>query len=149
MTILSGPSGFLADKFGRRPLMFIGMPLMIVGTFLLGFATSLLIAATFFWIRSIGMGLYMPSFRSLQADIVLPHERGAIFGKTQTWFNIGAVIGPLIGTYIYELQGGNEYSFGSLSFIGEATPFFLTGMFHFFQLLVIFQLNFPKKASNN
>jgi MFS family permease len=143
MTLFSGPSGYLADRWGRRPLMIAGLPLMVFGTILLGLATTLFSAALIFWIRSVGMGLYMPSFRSLQADVVLPHERGAIFGKTQTWFNIGAVFGPIIGTFIYELMSGKIIEFGWMSFAGEAVPFFLTGFFHVLMMIVVFRLRFP------
>ncbi|MHA2249894.1 MAG: MFS transporter [Candidatus Kariarchaeaceae archaeon] len=147
MSVMAAPSGFLADKYGRKPLMLLSVPLMVTGTILLGFAGSIVMAASFFWIRSIGNGIYMPSFRSLQADVVLPVERGAIFGRTQTWFNIGAVFGPIIGTYVYEQMINRRFSLlgGKITFIGEATPFILTGLLQLLMLIVVLQLQFPKK----
>ena len=142
--VISGPSGALGDRIGRKPLMIIGIPIMVINTALLGFVSTFLLAAGFFWFRSIGLGLFLPNFRALQADIVLPKERGTIFGRVQTFFNIGAVIGPISGSYLYDLMQGRTMNVLGHKFIGEATPFVFTALFQSVMFFLVFILRYPK-----
>jgi MFS family permease len=144
--IMSGPSGYMGDRIGRRSPMLVGIPIMVVFTAILGFASTLIMAATFFWLRAIGNGLFMPNFRALQADVVLPHERGTVFGRVQTYFNIGAIIGPIAGSFLYEFMEGKSFAIGNYNFIGEAAPFVFTGIFQSIMFIVLFTLRYPPQG---
>lgn len=146
MALMSAPAGFLGDRIGRRSPMLLGLPLMVFFTAILGFASTVLMAAGFFWIRAIGNGLFMPNFRALQADVVLAHERGTVFGRVQTFFNVGAIFGPISGAYLYEFMEGKTISVGSYSFIGEASPFFFTAIFQSVMFIVVFMLRYPSRG---
>ncbi|MCE7736481.1 MAG: MFS transporter [Candidatus Heimdallarchaeota archaeon] len=144
MALMSVPSGAMGDRIGRRSPMLIGLPIMVFFTGILGFASTVLMAAGFFWIRAIGNGLFMPNFRALQADVVLPKERGTVFGRVQTFFNIGAIFGPIAGSYLYQFMEGKRIIIGDYSFIGEASPFFLTGVFQSVMFIIVFKLRYPR-----
>ncbi len=55
-----------------------------------------------FIVRQMVQQVNMPAFRALQADLVEAEKRGLEFGNVQMFYNLGAVIGPIIGGLIYD-----------------------------------------------
>ncbi len=91
------PSGWLADRWGRKPMMILSLfaqaalsavyllisdPLMFV---LLRFAEGAAAAA------------FLPSARALITDAIPPRNRGEAFGVFSAFLNIGFLLGPALG----------------------------------------------------
>src|SRR5258708_19361206 len=88
------PSGWLADRWGRKPMMILSLfaqaglsavyllisdPLMFV---ILRFAEGAAAAA------------FLPSARALITDAIPPRNRGEAFGIFSAFFNTGFLLGP-------------------------------------------------------
>ncbi|HEY7350631.1 MAG TPA: MFS transporter [Ktedonobacterales bacterium] len=111
--IFQYPSGWLADRWGRKP--------MIVCSLLLQAALSLvylvIVDPLLFVVLRFAEGMvaaaFLPSARALIADAVPTEKRGESYGIFSAFFNAGFLVGPALGG----LLGGLGYT---LPFIGAA-----------------------------
>ncbi|QTC00393.1 MFS transporter [Alcaligenes sp. SORT26] len=56
-----------------------------------------------------GMGWIFPAFSALAANAVEPHEQGAAAGSIGAAQGLGIVLGPLVGSLLYEVSPGVPY----------------------------------------
>jgi MFS family permease len=104
--------GALADRYGRRLTMVLGLVLRAVGLGMLGFAVTLpgalLAAAT----AGVGGGLYGPAAKAAIAVLAAEGpDRTTIFGWRGIAANIGTSTGPLLGSLL--VRGSMPVLFGS------------------------------------
>ncbi|HSG45897.1 MAG TPA: MFS transporter, partial [Anaerolineales bacterium] len=104
MAISHIPAGYLADRFGRRPLLFIAWGLGITSALVMGFARELPLFV-------VGMIMYgLTIFVSSPLSSYVTSARGnwsvarALTLITAT-FSYGMVLGPIIGGWLGELFG--------------------------------------------
>ncbi|MCJ8013650.1 MFS transporter [Paenibacillus sp. KQZ6P-2] len=93
--------GYLADKLGRRPVMLLGVSIQTI--MFVSFAVSDHIWISYISFIGIGLGgaLYGPASSAMVADLTPPHERKQIFATFVTANNIGAVLGPALGAFLF------------------------------------------------
>lgn len=89
--------GKLADLFGRKPIMTIGLSIFLVGSILCGFAISMEQLIVFRLIQGLGAGAVMPIATTIIGDIYSTEERAKIQGYLSSVWGISAVSGPAIG----------------------------------------------------
>ena len=89
--------GKLADLFGRKPILFIGMTIFIIGSFLCGFATTMEQLILFRLLQGLGAGAVMPIASTIVGDIYSTKERAKVQGYLSSIWGISAVLGPAIG----------------------------------------------------
>jgi MFS family permease len=83
----------------------------------------------------------MPASRALNADLIPKKVRGKLFGKMAAFFSLGAVLGPVLSTLIYDAYGSQTFKvpwLGNLVVRGAGIPFFISsaiGLFSLFLLL--------------
>jgi len=99
------PSGWLSDRWGRRPLMIWGTVLIAVMAFMNARATTFLEFVIYRLIQGVGSAMWMTSRTTLLADVLKPSERGRIMGYFQTFQLLGSSAGPVIGGYAAVLWG--------------------------------------------
>ncbi len=100
-----------------------GKKAMVVGLAVLARTTWMLIAfardvITLFiamTLANLGFAVLMPLLRVLQAELVPPERRGALFGAQQAFFNMGMVIGPMLGAALYRAWSGLQLLGGLLT----------------------------------
>jgi predicted MFS family arabinose efflux permease len=102
MALMQIPMGTLSDRFGRRPLLLVGLLLFILGTFIAGTARSIEILILGRLIE--GTGAISAVAMALATD-VLPEERRtlglAIAGIAAGGsFLLGVAIGPLLASLV-------------------------------------------------
>ncbi len=147
------PAGRLSDKVGRRPLIIAGGIISRLSTLMVPLVKDLVGLTVISTIRSVAFNSYIPSFRALQADLAPPKIRGKVFGTVQAMFNVGAMMGPVIGGYLYQLYAAKKLTLGGVSFPGEALSFWVSAIIGFISItLFVLMVEDPKsrkkKVSN-
>jgi EmrB/QacA subfamily drug resistance transporter len=94
--------GKLADLFGRKPILFIGLSLFLIGSILCGFALSMEQLIFYRLIQGLGAGAVMPIATTIVGDIYSTEERAKIQGYLSSVWGISAVLGPVIGGTIVQ-----------------------------------------------
>ncbi|MBU1157818.1 MAG: MFS transporter [Candidatus Thermoplasmatota archaeon] len=94
------PSGYLADKVGRKKMIIGGLIVFSVTTFGLAFVTDALQFAVLRAIEGVGAAMVAPATFALTIDIVPEDKRATAMGIEGTVQMIGIFAGPAIGGYI-------------------------------------------------
>lgn len=94
MTVVFGK---LADLYGRKPIMLIGIAIFLVGSVLAGFAQSMPAMIAFRMIQGVGAGAIQPVALTIVGDLYPARERGKIQGYLASVWAIAAVVGPMAG----------------------------------------------------
>lgn len=127
MTISHIPAGYLADRIGRKPLMVAAWFSGTVATWTMAVANSLSIFIVGLFIY--GMTLFVMS--PLQSYLTAARGKlsvGRVITLISAGFNLGAVIGPLLGGWI-----GDQY--------GLQQSYIVAGVIFFISLIVISFIN--------
>lgn len=99
--------GSFSDKYGREKIVIVGMFISAIFQIFIPFNKgyySFMILYTL--IALVGM-FYSPAFSSLIIDFAGEDKRGRSYGLYSFVNGIGAAIGPIVGSYIYENIGNN------------------------------------------
>ena len=92
--------GALADKYGRRLMVLIGLVTSGMGSILLGFVNDLIL----FFILSALLGLVSslgrPARQAMVADLLPAEKQAQGFGILRVAFNLSATIGPILGGFL-------------------------------------------------
>jgi EmrB/QacA subfamily drug resistance transporter len=94
--------GKLADLFGRKPILMIGLTIFLIGSILCGFANSMEMLILFRFIQGFGAGAVTPIATTIVGDIYTKEERAKIQGYLSSVWGISAVSGPAIGGFLIE-----------------------------------------------
>lgn len=101
------PFGMLADKIGRKPLMWVGTGLTAVGNIATGFVGSL--GSMLCWRLLIGVGnaASMTGSSAYMQDLSdkAPEHRGKILGFQQALIGSVWIFGPAMGGFLAEAYG--------------------------------------------
>ncbi|MGN7477304.1 MDR family MFS transporter [Solibacillus silvestris] len=93
--------GAFADKYGRRKVMLWGTGIQIIMFMLFAGSQFIWLDYAAFLGITIGKGLYKPASDAMVADTVPHEERKAVFATFLTGGNIGAVVGPVVGAWLF------------------------------------------------
>jgi MFS family permease len=126
--IASYVAGRYSDKVGRKPLIALGNYSSRIAGGLLPFTGSATMAGIVVTFRSLGFNISMPAFRALRADLVPPDVRGRLFGLFGTAFTAGSVVGPILGTWIYDTYRTTTFGVLGLTVPGYGIPFFINAI---------------------
>jgi EmrB/QacA subfamily drug resistance transporter len=94
--------GRLADMWGRKRLLFIGVALFLLGSILCGFAHSMTWLILFRALQGLGAGAIMPLTSTIVADVYSPRERANVQGWLSSVWGVAAIIGPLSGAWLVQ-----------------------------------------------
>jgi len=98
--IMTPPSGFLANRFGRKRVLMVAVAGFVAASVLCGIAQSLLEIVAFRLLQGFFGAALVPIGQSILLDIYTPQERGsamALFGMSVM---VGPVLGPVIGGWL-------------------------------------------------
>jgi DHA1 family multidrug resistance protein-like MFS transporter len=104
--------GGLADRFGRKRLMSLGLIIGSLASVIIPSLGSLIGLAILWGIETIGYCAAVPAERAFVADIAGKDVRGASYGLYTFAYFLGAFIGPIAGGWLYDR-------------LGHASPFYL------------------------
>ena len=89
--------GKLADLYGRKPVMLVGLALFLCGSFLCGHAGSMNTLILFRAIQGLGAGAIQPIAMTIVGDLFDVHQRARIQGILGAVWGLAGLIGPVLG----------------------------------------------------
>ncbi|MDB5852903.1 MAG: Bcr/CflA family drug resistance efflux transporter [Herminiimonas sp.] len=116
--------GPLSDRFGRRPVLLLGLSTYVVGTVLCGLAPSieLLIAARF--LQALGCCSAVIMARAIVRDAYEAEQSVRLIARASTWLSLAPLLGPILGSYL-QVSFGWRAAFVALS-VFSATLLLMT-----------------------
>lgn len=100
---LSAPFwGWLSDRYGRRPIILIGLCASAVAYIFFGLAQSLWMLFVTRLMQGFGAGT-IGVVQAYVADSVSPAERAKAFGWLTAAASAGVTVGPMIGSFLHPL----------------------------------------------
>ncbi len=133
-------AGKISDRVGRKPVIALGSLPSRLATIAFPFASNLLSAAGITIFRSFGHNVAMPASRALRADLIPKKVRGKLFGRIRAFFSLGAILGPVLSTWLYDLYRFQEIKvpwLGNLIIKGAGIPYFISGAIGLFSLFLV------------
>jgi DHA1 family multidrug resistance protein-like MFS transporter len=133
---LSAPLGALADRFGRKLLMLLGMAVAAASSFVLPHLRTLFALVVLQVVQAACLAASGPAHRALVADLTGGDQRGRAYGLYALAGGLGATVGPLAGGWLYE-------------WVSPAASFYVNGVVLGLSALVLWAfLQVPGKADD-
>lgn len=89
--------GKLADLFGRKPVILLGIGLFLLGSILCGVAWSMPALIAFRVVQGLGAGAVQPMAITIAGDLYSVQERAKVQGYLASVWGVSAVVGPTLG----------------------------------------------------
>jgi EmrB/QacA subfamily drug resistance transporter len=89
--------GKLADVFGRKPVMLVGIGLFLLGSVLCGMAWSMGALIAFRAVQGLGAGAVQPMSMTIVGDLYSLAERAKVQGYIASVWGVSSVVGPTLG----------------------------------------------------
>jgi len=97
-------------------LLRISMPIMMIAFAMMALSQSQNMYILAMCILGLGMGLAGPGFMAGASVAVSSEEQGAVAGVAGSCGPLGFTVGPLLGTYLYSIDGSLPYWFAFASY---------------------------------
>src|SRR5258705_6629946 len=97
---MTPPSGFLANRFGRKRVLMVAVAGFVVASVLCGIAQSLLEIVAFRLLQGFFGAALVPIGQSILLDIYTSEERGSAMALFGVSVMVGPVLGPVIGGWL-------------------------------------------------
>lgn len=94
--------GKLADLYGRKPILMVGLVLFTAGSLACGLSGTMLQLVLFRALQGLGAGALQPITLTIIGDIYTLEERARVQGYTGAVWGISGLLGPMVGGYITE-----------------------------------------------
>jgi len=98
--IMTPPSGFLANRFGRKRVLMAAVVGFVVASVLCGIAQSLVQIVAFRLLQGFFGAALVPLGQSVLLDIYTAEERGSAMALFGVSVMVGPVLGPVIGGWL-------------------------------------------------
>ncbi len=89
--------GKVADLYGRKPVMLLGIGLFVVGSLLCGIAWSMPALIVFRLVQGLGAGAVQPMGMTIVGDIYSLAERAKVQGYIASVWAVSSIVGPTLG----------------------------------------------------
>lgn len=100
--VMTPPSGYLANRFGRKRILLTSITGFVVASVLCGFAQSLPQIVGFRLLQGLFGAALVPLSQSILLDIYSVEERGSAMALFGVSVMVGPVLGPVIGGWLTE-----------------------------------------------
>jgi multidrug resistance protein len=89
--------GKLADSYGRKPVLIVGVTLFLIGSLLSAMSWDMIALIAFRTLQGLGAGSIGATVNTIAGDLYTVEERGRIQGYLASVWGIAAVVAPAIG----------------------------------------------------
>ena len=100
--IMTPPSGYIANRFGRKRILLIAIAGFVFASVLCGIAQSLMQIVAFRLLQGLFGAALVPLSQSILLDLYTPEERGSAMALFGVSIMVGPVLGPVIGGWLTE-----------------------------------------------
>ena len=129
--------GKLSDRYGRKPIILIGLIGFVIMQLLTGLATSL----TMLYIARIFGGIFtssvIPVSNAYLSDITSEKRRTKIMAWSGVGISSGVIFGPVLGSFLSQTNLHFKYSFWILHLDRFSVPFILVALLGFTVLVIL------------
>ena len=94
--------GRLADLYGRRPVLLVGIALFLAGSAASGMAHTMTQLILYRGLQGIGAGAVMPIASTIIGDIYTLEQRARMQGVFSSVWGISAIVGPSLGGFLVQ-----------------------------------------------
>lgn len=94
--------GKLADLYGRKHMLIIGIIIFLIGSTFCGMAQSMSQLIVFRGIQGLGAGSILTICFTMIGDIFTLEERAIVQGGVSTMWGVAGLVGPLIGGFLID-----------------------------------------------
>ena len=129
--------GKLSDRYGRKPIIIIGLIGFIIMQILTGLATSIAMLYVARIIGGILTSSIIPVSNAYLSDITSETQRTKIMAWSGMAYSSGIIFGPVLGGLLSQTDVHWNYSFGQFHLDRFTVPFFLAALLGFVVLLSI------------
>jgi EmrB/QacA subfamily drug resistance transporter len=126
-TALTVVFGKLADLYGRKPALLVGIAIFLTGSILAGFAWSMPAMIVFRLLQGVGAGAILPVALTVVGDLYPARERGKVQGYLASVWATCAVLGPMVGAFLIR-----QFSWAWIFWINIPIGILAAGLFLFF-----------------
>ena len=95
--IFQYPAGWLADRWGRKPMMILSLLAQAALSLAYIFITDPVLFVALRFVEGMAAAAFLPSARALITDAIPAGKRGEAFGIFGAFFNAGFLFGPALG----------------------------------------------------
>jgi MFS family permease len=103
--LLPARLGQLADRFGRKPMMILGLVVAAASSIVIPALHSVIAFALVWALQAVCYAAGDPAEQALVADLTAGDRRGRAYGFYAMAGNLGAAIGPVGGAWLYQAIG--------------------------------------------
>ena len=129
--------GKLSDRYGRKPIILVGLIGFVIMQLLTGLATSL----TMLYIARIFGGIFtssvIPVSNAYLSDITSEKRRTKIMAWSGVAISSGVIFGPVLGSFLSQTNLHFKYSFWILHLDRFSVPFILVALLGFTVLVIL------------
>ncbi|MUP47051.1 MFS transporter [Gramella sp. BOM4] len=129
--------GKLSDRYGRKPVIIIGL----IGFVIMQLLTGLAISLTMLYIARIFGGVFtssvIPVSNAYLSDITSEKRRTKIMAWSGVAISSGVIFGPVIGGFLSQSDLHFEYAIGQLHLGRFSTPFLFAALLGFIVLVIV------------
>jgi len=129
--------GRLSDKYGRKPIIIVGLIGFVIMQLLTGLATSL----TMLYIARIFGGIFtsavIPVSNAYLSDITSIKHRTKVMAWSGVAISSGVIFGPVIGGFLSQTDLHLKYTIGLLHLDRFSVPFLFAALLGFIVLFVV------------
>ncbi|MCH4815653.1 MAG: MFS transporter [Saccharolobus sp.] len=105
ISVLSTQAGRIGDLFGKGKIYNLGFVIFTVASALCGISTNIDMLIIFRIVQAIGGSMLVANSSSIVADVFPPNKRGKAYGITSLGWNIGALVGIVLGGILTTFLG--------------------------------------------
>jgi DHA1 family multidrug resistance protein-like MFS transporter len=132
--------GKLSDKYGRKPIILLGLLGFVVMNLLTGLVTSLTLLYVARIIGGIFTSSVIPVSNAYLSDITSEKRRTKIMAWSGVAISSGLIFGPVLGGFLSQTNFHYKYSLGILHLDRFSVPFILVSLLGLVVLLVVMKL---------
>jgi EmrB/QacA subfamily drug resistance transporter len=105
ISVLSTQAGRIGDLFGKGKIYNLGFVIFTAASALCGISANIDMLIIFRIIQAIGGAMLVANSSSIVADVFPPDRRGKAYGITSLGWNIGALVGIILGGVLTTFLG--------------------------------------------